>query len=228
MHQLSFFIFYFVVRSTFKMENKEALQTVKEIKALMEKSSKFLSFSGLSIILIGVFALIGASVARRILLPVKAMPGEYTTVEWFGVAPKLMVVAVLVFVLALTTVFLFAAWKSKKMRQPFFNKVTYRTFVNFLLPLSAGGIFCVALLFNGNVGIIAPAMLLFYGLSLINVSKFTYGNIFWLGCCEMILGLLCAFFPGKGLLFWSLGFGFLHILFGVYFYLVVERKEKLA
>lgn len=210
------------------MENKEALQTVKEIKSLMEKSSKFLSFSGLSIILIGVFALIGASVARRILLPVKAMPGEYAAVEWFGVAPQLMIVAVLVFVVALATVFLFAAWKSKKLGQPFFNKVTYRTFVNFFLPLFAGGIFCVAQLFNGNVGVIAPAMLLFYGLSLINVSKFTYGNIFWLGCCEMALGLLCAFFPGKGLLFWTLGFGFLHILFGVYFYFMVERKEKSA
>ena len=210
------------------MKNNEALQTVKEIKALMEKSSKFLSFSGLSIVLIGVFALIGASVARRVLLPVKAMPGEYATVEWVDVAPNLMILAVLVFAVSLATVFVFAAWKSKKMRQPFFNKVTYRTFVNFFLPLFVGAIFCVALLFNGNVGIIAPAMLLFYGLSLINVSKFTYGNIFWLGCCETIFGLLCAFFPGKGLLFWSLGFGFLHIAFGVYFYLVVERKEKSA
>ena len=210
------------------MKNNEALQTVKEIKALMEKSSKFLSFSGLSIVLIGVFALIGASVARRVLLPVKAFQGEYATAEWVDVAPNLMILAVLVFAVSLATVFLFAAWKSKKMRQPFFKKVTYRTFVNFFLPLFVGGIFCVALLFNGNVGIIAPAMLLFYGLSLINVSKFTYGNIFWLGCCETILGLLCAFFPGKGLLFWSLGFGFLHIAFGVYFYVVVERKEKSA
>ena len=47
------------------MENKEALQTVKEIKTMMEQSSKFLSFSGLSAILIGFYALFGAYAAHE-------------------------------------------------------------------------------------------------------------------------------------------------------------------
>lgn len=71
-------------------------------------------------------------------------------------------------------------------------------------------------------------MLLFYGLSLINASKYTYANIFWLGCAELLLGLICAFFPGRGLFFWAVGFGILHIFYGVYFYIFVERKEKLS
>jgi len=69
-------------------------------------------------------------------------------------------------------------------------------------------------------------MLIFYGLSLINASKYTYDNIFWLGCAELFLGLVCAFFPGKGLLFWSIGFGILHIIYGIYFYFRIERKGK--
>lgn len=210
------------------MENKEALQTVKEIKALMEKSSKFLSFSGLSILLTGVYALIGGFVARGMLQPVRHIAGEYSEYGWTTVAPKLIFLALLVLALSIATILLFTVRKSKKQRQSFFNKVTYRTFFNFFLPFFTGGIFCAALLVNGNVGVIAPAMLLFYGLSLINVSKFTYGNIFWLGCCELLLGLLCAFFPGKGLLFWTIGFGILHIVFGIYFYFGVERKEKLS
>lgn len=208
------------------MENKEALQTVREIKALMEQSSKFLFFSGLSITLTGVYALIGAFVVRKMLQPVKHIAGEYSEYEWTAVAPKLIFIALLVLAFSLATILLFAVRKSRKQHQPFLNKVAYRTFLNFFLPLLAGGIFCAALLVNENVGVIAPAMLLFYGLSLINVSKFTYGNIFWLGCCELLLGLACAFFPGKGLLFWTIGFGILHIVFGVYFYFGVERKEK--
>lgn len=81
--------------------------------------------------------------------------------------------------------------------------------------------------FSGTSAIlIAPSMLLFYGLSLINASKYTYGSIFWLGLCELVLGLICAFFPGKGLLFWSIGFGAVHILYGIYFYFRVESIQQ--
>lgn len=210
------------------MKNNEALQTVQEIRNLMEKSSKFLSFSGTSTILIGIYALVGAFLARRILTPVKMMPGEYSAPEWLFLAPKLIGVALIVLALAVATVFLFSFRKAKRMNQPFFNKLTYRTITNLLLPLVTGGIFCIALLFNGYVAIIAPALLLFYGISLINVSKFTYGSTFWLGCGELVLGICCAFMPGKGLLFWTLGFGVLHIVYGIYFYWKIERKEKLS
>lgn len=208
------------------MENKDALQTVKEIRTMMEKSSRFLSFSGTSVVLIGFYALLGAFAALRVISAVKYMPGEYSAPSWVAIAPPLILIAILVFTLALGTLVFFFARKAKRTQQSFFNKPAIRTFLNFFLPLTAGGIFCIALLFNGNVGIIAPSMLLFYGLSLINVSKYTYDNIFWLGCVELFLGLVCAFFPGKGLLFWTIGFGILHIIYGVYFYFRIERKRK--
>lgn len=208
------------------MKNNEAIETVKEIRSMMEKSSRFTSFSGTSAILIGLFALAGAFVARNILLTVKPIPDEYSTPAWVNIMPQLFIIASLILILALGTIFFFSIRKSKKINQSFFNKPAYRTFLNFFLPFITGGIFCIALLFNGNVGIIAPAMLLFYGLSLINASKYTYDNIFWLGCAELLLGLASAFFPGKGLLFWSLGFGVLHILYGIYFYLSIERKGR--
>lgn len=210
------------------MKNNEAIETVKEIRAMMEKSSRFTSFSGTSAILIGLYALGGSWIARSVLTSVNSVPDGYSAPPWLAVAPQLIITALLVFVLALGTILFFSVRKAKKRQQSFFNKPAYRTFFNFFLPLTTGGIFCLALLLNGYVGIVAPVMLLFYGVSLINASKYTYGNIFWLGCAEIVLGLLCAFFPGKGLLFWSAGFGVLHILYGIYFYVSIERKERLS
>ncbi len=210
------------------MKNIEAIETVKEIRAMMEKSSRFISFSGTSAILVGLYALAGSWIARSILASVNPVPDGYSAPLWLAVAPQLIVTALLVFILALGTILFFSVRKAKKRRQSFFNKPAYRTFFNFFLPLTTAGVFCLALLLNGYVGIIAPVMLLFYGVSLINASKYTYDNIFGLGCAEIVLGLLCAFFPGKGLLFWSAGFGVLHILYGIYFYVSVERKERLS
>ena len=109
----------------------------------------------------------------------------------------------------------------------FINGPALRTFLNFFLPFVAGGIFVIALFNDGSMGMIVPSMLLFYGLSLINASKYTNGSIFWLGCCELLLGLICAFYPGKGLLFWSIGFGTLHIVYGIYFYFWIERNSAI-
>ena len=210
------------------MKNIEAIETVKEIRAMMEKSSRFISFSGTSAILIGLYALGGSWIARSVLASVNPLPNSSPALQWSAVAAQLVITALLVFVLALGTILFFSVRKAKKRQHSFFNKPAYRTFFNFFLPLTAGGIFCLALLLNGYVGIVAPVMLLFYGVSLINAAKYTYGSIFGLGCAEMVLGLLCAFFPEEGLLFWSAGFGVLHILYGIYFYVSIERKERLS
>lgn len=208
------------------MKNNDALQTVKEIKLLMDKSSRFLSFSGTSAILIGIYALAGALVAQNIIGSMQYAHEEYSAPAWLSITPKLIFIAMLVLMMALATILSLSIRKAKKTNQPFFSKAAYKTLFNFFLPLVTGGIFCLALLLNGNVGIIAAAMLLFYGLSLINASKYTYDNIFWLGCSELLIGLVCAFFPGSGLLFWSIGFGVLHIIYGIYFYFSIERKGK--
>ena len=78
-----------------------------------------------------------------------------------------------------------------------------------------GGILCLILLFNGYVGIIAPLTLIFYGLALVNASKYTLKEVRSLGIAEIILGLIATYFIGYGLLFWSVGFGLLHIIYGI-------------
>ena len=85
--------------------------------------------------------------------------------------------------------------------------------MNLAIPLVSGGIFILIMLYTGHFGLAAPASLIFYGLALINGSLNTYDEVRYLGVSEIILGLIAAF-PGYGLIFWALGFGVLHIIYG--------------
>jgi hypothetical protein len=78
------------------------------------------------------------------------------------------------------------------------------------------------LILQHNTQLIIPCFLIFYGLGLVNAGKFTFGEIYYLGILEIITGLISAFIPGRGLIFWIFGFGILHIIYG----LAVYRKYE--
>ena len=195
------------------MNKDKALESVNEIKELMEKSSKFISISGLAAIMAGVYALAGTYIATCLVTP------DTTLI----VALKLMI---MVAILVLATAGILSYNKSKKLRQKFFSKLTYRALWNFSLPMLTGGALCISLLLHGYYDILSSVMLLFYGLTLVNVSKFTYANIAWLGYAFICLGVIDSFWEGHALLFWTIGFGGFHILYGILFYLHYERKQS--
>ena len=60
-------------------------------------------------------------------------------------------------------------------------------------------------------------MLIFYGLALVNASAYTYSNTRYLGYAELLLGMADAFVPAHPLLFWAVGFGLFHIVYGIWF-----------
>ena len=86
-----------------------------------------------------------------------------------------------------------------------------------------GGFFIFRLIELGMYGLIAPASLIFYGLALLNASKYTFKEIRWLGIMQIILGLINLWNIGNGLLYWSAGFGILHIVYGVVMWYKYER-----
>ena len=98
------------------------------------------------------------------------------------VALELMaIIASLVLVAAAVTACILSYYKSKKTGQKFFSRLTYRALWNFSLPMLTGGVLCISILMHEYYDILASVMLLFYGLALVNVSKFTYSSIVWLG-----------------------------------------------
>jgi len=206
---------------------EEQLNALSDIRNMMDRSSRFISLSGLSGVFAGLTALIGAYIAHGELN--KYFKGNYG----FGpdadyeIEANLIKIALGVLIVALAGGFLFTLRQSKKKNIPFWGKTAKNLLINLAIPLFAGGFFIIALLFNypGAIGLIASSCLIFYGLALINASKYTYTDIRFLGICEVILGLIAMFYIGYGLYFWAFGFGVLHIFYGLIMYFKYERTK---
>lgn len=207
------------------MESKKYLEDISEIKNMMNQSTRFLSLSGLSGILAGVYALIGSYVAFTILQEIQYEQNSFRRILIsFDAINQLLLLAAIIALAAILTGILLSYRKAKRLNEKLWNQTAKRMLLNFSIPLVSGGIFCIALLIHDEFGLIAPATLLFYGFACINASKYTLGDIHNLGITCIILGLLSAFFIGYGLLFWALGFGVCHILYGAIMYFKYEKK----
>ena len=128
--------------------------------------------------------------------------------------------------LSIVTAYLFSAYKARRNGETLVNATSKRALYNFALPLLTGGILCILLLENGHYGLLAPMTLIFYGLACVNVSKYTFGDVHYLGITEIVLGLFAVQFSGYGLLFWIIGFGVCHILYGSIMHFKYERNRK--
>ena len=204
------------------MQDNKYLDDLHEIRQMMRKSTLFLSLSGLSGVLAGVYALIGAAVVYKLLQHhYLYYPYVITESKTFK---AIIAVALLVLVASVLTAYLFSMRKAKRNGEKLITPTAKRAFYNFALPLLTGGALCILLINNGHYGLLAPMTLIFYGLACVNVSKYTFGDVHYLGITEIILGLLAVQFSGYGLLFWVLGFGVCHILYGGVMHFKYERK----
>jgi hypothetical protein len=207
----------------------EQLEALTEIRSMMERSSRFISLSGLAGVFAGLFAFAGIAAAYMHLgLGSSSLPYYEQAVNAGGEPnPEFLTFlvgdALLVLVASLCAGVFFSARKARKKGQPIWDGTAKRMLANIMIPLVTGGLFCLVLLSQGIVFLVAPATLIFYGLALINASKYTLNDIRYLGLCEIGLGLIASAFPGLGLLLWALGFGALHIIYGMIMYYKYER-----
>ncbi|HET8808678.1 MAG TPA: hypothetical protein VFM65_00245 [Flavobacteriaceae bacterium] len=201
------------------MESKNYLKDIGEIKNLMNRSSRFISLSGLSGILAGLYALIGGAIAYFFLFP---EPGGFILFNSWNF--KMLIVLLLsIAVLSIVTAFLLTSQKAKRNGEKIWDLTTQRLLFNFFIPLVTGGIYILIKLNSQHYGLTASLMLIFYGLALVNASKYTIGNIKYLGYAQIIIGLVCAALPGFGFWFWLLGFGVFHIVYGTIMYFQEQK-----
>jgi len=196
------------------MESKDYLKDISEIKDLMHKSSRFISLSGLSGILAGIYALIGASFAYWLVINYSF--GTLLLDGW--VFRTCVLILALVAFLSIATAIFLTTRKAKKNNEKVWDSSSKRLILNFLIPLVTGGIYILIILGQQKYGQTGALMLIFYGLALVNASKYSIGDIRYLGIIEIILGLICAWFPGYGFWIWVLGFGVMHIIYGSILY----------
>lgn len=219
-----FFILYFVIQRTLKMEDKY-LQDISEIKNMMNKSSQFISLSGLSGVLAGIYSLVGAWFAYKIIYFDLSSLGNYKDlIITQSSINQLFIIAFSVLFLSILTGVVLSVKKAKKIDEPIWNASSKRLLINFFIPLATGGFFILFLIEKKMLGLVAPLTLIFYGLGCVNASKYTLGDVRYLGISMIILGLLSTWFLGYGLIFWALGFGFCHILYGSIMYFKYDKK----
>jgi hypothetical protein len=188
---------------------------LSSIRSMMERSVKFISLSGLSGVLAGVYALGGATAAYfTIHYPVSPFRYRIYSVNETSILSKLIVIATLVLVASIITGLWLSHRKAKRHQISLWNSASRRLMIDLAIPLVTGGLFILILLSTGHYGVAAPASLIFYGLALIQGSQHTYEEIRYLGISEIIIGLIAACLPGFGLVFWAFGFGVLHIIYG--------------
>lgn len=204
------------------------LAALQDIRQMMQRSSRFLSLSGLSGIAAGIWALVGAYFAYDWIAEFANNNTNYSGGAFQRLLFNLLLLAGAVLALALVSAFYFTWRKTKEDHVPLWNRTSRQLTVNMLLPLVAGGLFLLTFLQHQHWQYIAPGSLLFYGLALVNGSKYTLSDIRYLGVSELILGLVATQYPGYGLHFWATGFGLLHIVYGFIMWWKNERKTAVT
>jgi hypothetical protein len=209
----------------------QPLDQLRDIHRMMERTSKFIGLSGLSGVGAGIFALIGALAAHWYLMA-GGLEGYGESLRYWpaqphpwGWSPLTFYILDASFVLAgaLTSGIYFTTRRAHGKGQAIWDALTKRLLLHLAIPLVTGGVFCLALFYHGYLGLVGPATLIFYGLALVNGSKFTLQDVYYLGLCEIVLGCIGMFFIGWGLLLWAIGFGVLHIVYGIMMYLKYEQ-----
>ena len=196
------------------MNKEKYIEDLKDIKEMMNRSSRFISLSGMSGICAGVFSLIGAYLAYKTIYSGQ----DYFQYRWANLTIHnlltLIAIGAGVVLLSITSGIYFTTKKARRLNQKLWDEHTKKYLINLSIPLVSGGILCFILLLKGYGGLIAPLTLIFYGLALVNGSHFTLRETRSLGIMEILLGLLATYFIGYGLAFWAIGFGVLHIIYG--------------
>jgi hypothetical protein len=240
---------YFAIQSISPMEPvtqesqaDDQLKAISEMRDLMNKSSRFISMSGLSGVAAGTVGLIGVVITYLMLgsfffhLPfyireiVDAREGQEYAADAqfaikFGLVRDLVMVAGLTLGGALVGAWYFTRRKAKKLGLSMWDDTAKRMTINLLIPLVTGGGFALVLLAHGIIGLVPAITLAFYGTALINASKYTLNDIRYLGVIQIILSFIAAVFYEYSLVIWSIGFGVMHIVYGIVLYMKYEQKK---
>lgn len=228
--------------TTEQSQAADQLKALSEMRDLMNKSSRFISMSGLSGVAAGVVGLIGVTLIYFLLgdfflhlpfhvndLLVSMGGGEYASPR--GPTPTFGLIRDIVFIAAVTlSGALFGAWyftrrRAKQKGLPMWDDTAKRMIINLLIPLVTGGGFALVLLAHGIIGLVPAITLAFYGTALINASKYTLNDIRYLGVIQIILSFIAAIFYEYSLVIWSIGFGLMHIVYGIVLYMKYEHKK---
>jgi hypothetical protein len=202
---------------------EESLETLQDIKKMMERSSRFISLSGWSGIAAGICALGGIWVINLIIDSEGARQDEFSRTR---LITELLIAGGVIFIAACALAFLFTYLRSKKTGVPLWGMTAKRLLFNLMVPMLVGGIVILRLIITYHFFLVWPLCLVFYGLALFSASKYTLTEIRYLGYAELVLGLINFWDYENGVFYWGAGFGVFHIIYGIMMWWKYERGKS--
>lgn len=206
------------------------LAALAEIKKMMQSSARIFSLSGWSGVWAGIIALLGVAYVR-FAHPAIAQQFELSIANnqrliiSNTLKGELTVATVLVFCISVIGALFFSIRKNKKQGYASnYNEVGKKLIIQLAIPIFAGAVFCMHFLNRDALQYLVPCSLVFYGLGLINCSKYTFSDIKYLGLLEVVLGLIAIICMQFHLLIWAIGFGLLHIMYGIMMWYKFDKK----
>lgn len=196
------------------MESDKYLNDISEIKKLMNKSSKFISLSGLSSIYTGIYGLIGG------------LYYYYKEVITNNYSANIAIIIFLLisFLSVITTIF-FTSKRAKETNEKAWSKTTEQLIATFSITLLLGTIYIFVLIFQEKYLAAIPLVPLVYGLSLIHAAKHTSNVVMPLGITQVITAFLCVLFIEYSFWFYVIGFGAIHLINGLIIYFKYDKNN---
>jgi hypothetical protein len=176
-----------------------AMDDLRFIRRTMEEAGSFTAVPGWGMVAVGLSALAATALAAR----------QSTAVGWVGVW---MAEAALALAISLVTM----RGKARSANLSLFSGPGRRFALSFSPPLLAGALLTVALVRAGLEGALPGTWLLLYGTGVTTGGAFSVRIVPVMGLVLMLLGAVAIFAPpGQRDLFMVVGFGLVHLVFGV-------------
>jgi hypothetical protein len=197
-------------------QEQDYLRDIAEVRSLMERSTRFLSLSGLAGVMAGIYALAGVFIVWK---AIGFEPTEDVVVAETFSMQHVVLVALGVLILSIGTALLLSSATARKRNESIWNPVAKRVAAHFGLPLITGGLLMLIFLSQDMTRLLIPSSLIFYGIALFSAGPFTFREIKTLGIIQIALGLFSAYAVEYSLLCWAAGFGIAHMIYGIYLHL---------
>ena len=181
-----------------------AMDNLRFIRETMERSASFTAVSGWAGVAMGVVALGAAAVAR-----LQEAPWAWLAV-WLAAASLSAAVAVGGM-----------AMKSRSVGTPLFSGPGRKFASSFAPPIAVGGALTLALFGAGQTALLPGTWLLLYGAAVVTGGAHSVRIVPLMGVMFMATGAVALALPGWGDVFMAVGFGLLHLVFGV----IIARRH---
>lgn len=199
------------------MKKDEHLEQLAEIRNLMVRSSHYFSLSGPAAIVAGFLAFLGYGFADYWI--------KESALSHVEIRNRLIPLSILILLLSLGVAIMLTYRKAKRREEIFWNATSRKMALDFAIPMISGGFVTLLLLYHHYYELLSGTMLVFYGLACISGSKYTFGDIRYLGYLFLVCGLAAFGMPQHSLLCWVTGFGAIHVVYGCIMFYRYDRNQ---